>query len=112
MTTKTVTYTAEQTAELVAAYSASSTAETVATFAEKFGKSVKSIVAKLAREGVYKSAAKTAPKGAAGQRKDEIVLALELMVGAELKSFGNATKADLETLMAFINREGNKVSEQ
>ena len=110
--TKTVTYTAEQTAELVAAYSAEATAETVATFAEKFGKSVKSIVAKLSREGVYKSAAKVAAKGTAGQRKDEIVLALELMVGAELKSFENATKKDLETLLAFIKREGNDIAEQ
>lgn len=110
--TKTVTYTAEQTAELVAAYNASATAETVATFAEKFGKTVKSIVAKLAREGVYKSAAKEKSEAKAGTRKDEIVLALELMVGAELKSFENATKKDLETLLAFIKREGNEVSEQ
>ena len=106
----TVTYTAEQTAELVAAYKEAATAETVATFAEKFGKSVKSIVAKLAREGVYKKAEKAS--GTAGARKDEIVLALELMVGRELKSFGNATKADLETLLAFIKREGNELSEQ
>jgi len=106
MTTKTVTYTAEQTAELVAAYNASATAETVATFAEKFGKSVKSIVAKLAREGVYKSAAKAKATAATSTRKDEIVIALELMVGAELKSFENATKKDLEVLLAFIKREG------
>jgi hypothetical protein len=103
--TKTVTYTAEQTAELVSAYVASANAETVATFAEKFGKSVKSIVAKLAREGVYKSAAKE-KAASTTTRKDEIVIALELMVGAELKSFENATKKDLEVLLAFIKREG------
>ena len=104
--TKTVTYTAEQTSELVAAYSAAPTAETVAVFAEKFGKTVKSVVAKLSREGVYKSKAKEASTSKAGQRKDEIVLALELMVGAELPSFKDATKKDLETLLAFIKREG------
>lgn len=102
--TKTVTYTAEQTAEMVAAYKAAPTAETVSVFAEKFGKTVKSIVAKLAREGVYKSKAKETSK--AGARKDEIVLALELMVGAELPSFKDATKKDLEVLLAFIKREG------
>ena len=103
----TVTYTTEQTAELVAAYKVSATPETIAVFAEKFGKTLKSIIAKLAREGVYKSAAKAeGGTSKAGARKDEIVLALELMVGAELKSFGNATKADLETLLAFIKREG------
>jgi hypothetical protein len=100
----TVTYTAEQTAELKAAYVAAPTAETVAVFAEKFGKTVKSIVAKLAREGVYKKAEKSV--GKAGARKDEIVLALELMVGAELPSFKDATKKDLEILLAFIKREG------
>lgn len=110
--TKTVTYTAEQTAELVAAYVAAPSAETVATFAEKFGKTVKSIVAKLSREQVYKSPAKEKAAAATGTRKDEIVLALELMVGTELKSFENATKKDLEVLLAFIKREGNDVSEQ
>jgi len=105
MTAKTTAYTAEQTSELVAAYNASATPETVAIFAEKFGKTVKSIVAKLAREGVYKKAEK-ASASKSGQRKDEIVLALELMVGAELPSFKDATKKDLETLLAFIKREG------
>lgn len=102
----TVTYTPEQTVELVAAYTAAPSAETVATFAEKFGKTVKSIVAKLAREGVYKSPAKAAKVTAGSARKDEIVLALELMVGVELKSFKDATKKDLEAVLAFIKREG------
>ena len=101
----TATYTAEQTAEVVATYTAAPTAETVAVLAEKLGKTVKSVVAKLAREGIYKKAEK-AGTSKAGARKDEIVLALELMVGAELPSFKEATKKDLETLLAFIKREG------
>ena len=110
----TITYTAEQTSEMVAAYVATPTAETVATFAEKFGKTVKSVVAKLAREGVYKSPAKAKAKAttAGVARKDEIVLALELMVGVELKSFKDATKKDLEAVLAFIKREGNDIAEQ
>ena len=51
---KTVNYTPEQTAELVAAYVADSTEATVSAFAEKLGKTTRSIVAKLSREGVYK----------------------------------------------------------
>ena len=108
----TITYTAEQTSEMVAAYVATPTAETVATFAEKFGKTVKSVVAKLAREGVYKSPAKAKATTAGVARKDEIVLALELMVGVELKSFKDATKKDLEAVLAFIKREGNDIAEQ
>ena len=103
MTAK-ITYTAEQTTELVAAYNAAPTAETVATFAEKFGKTVKSVVAKLSREGVYK--AKERKTAGTVARKDEIVLALELMTGVELKSFHGATRKDLEALLDFIKREG------
>ena len=51
-TEKTVNYTPEQTAELVTAYQAAPTAETVSAFAEKLGKTTRSIVAKLSREGV------------------------------------------------------------
>lgn len=98
---KTANYTAEQTAELVAAYKAEATAETVASFAEKFGKSVKSIVAKLSREGVYVAKAKTATVAKA-TRKDELVTALEIMVGTELKSLEHATRKDLEAIVNFI----------
>jgi hypothetical protein len=52
-TTKTVNYTDVQTAEMVEAYKATPTVDTVKLFAEKFGKSTKSIVAKLSKEGVY-----------------------------------------------------------
>ena len=49
---KTVNYTAEQEAELVARYQAG---ETTAELAEAFGKGVRSVIAKLSRLGVYKA---------------------------------------------------------
>ena len=46
-------YTAEQVAEMVEAYNLTPSRETVTMLAEKLDKSEKSIIGKLAREGVY-----------------------------------------------------------
>ena len=51
-TTKTVNYTDEQTAKVVADYAAGVTVETIA---EALGKTTRSVIAKLSREGVYKA---------------------------------------------------------
>ena len=50
MTTKTVNYTPEQTARMIADYQAGTSVEMLA---EAFGKTVRSVVAKLSREKVY-----------------------------------------------------------
>jgi len=101
---KTVTYTPEMTAELVEAYKASPTEVTVATLAEKFGKSVRSIVAKLAREEVYvaKATTKTAAKAAT---KADLVAALEKrfdMLTGTLETLEKGSKAALEALVAAV----------
>ena len=62
MTDKTVNYTAEQTAELVERYK---DGETIDGLAQSFGRTARSIIAKLSREGVYKS--KTAEKATDGK---------------------------------------------
>ena len=48
-----VNYTEEQVKEMVAQYSENPTRETVEELAEEFNKSIKSIIGKLSREGVY-----------------------------------------------------------
>ena len=96
------TYTDEQTTLLVEQYKAG---ETVEELALQLGKSVRSVVAKLAREGVYQKKATTAQKQTS-TKKDELVLQLELFAGTELKSLQKATKEDLEKLVAFVKREG------
>jgi hypothetical protein len=63
-----VNYSAELTADLVKRYVAGEAVEALATAT---GKSVRSIVAKLSREGVYKSKAKA--KGEVRVTKDELV---------------------------------------
>ena len=49
-----VNYTEEQVAYMTKLYEENPTRETVENLAEEFGKSVKSIIGKLSREGVYK----------------------------------------------------------
>lgn len=98
MTAKTVNYTAEQTAELVAAYQAG---EAVEAIASKLGKSVRSIVAKLSREGVYK--AKEAKAGEARVTKADLIAKIAEAKGvdvAKLESLEKATKEALEILVA------------
>jgi hypothetical protein len=60
--TKTVNYTAEQTARVVAEYTANPSAEVIAALAMEMGKTAKSIVAKLVREGAYVKAGKEKAK--------------------------------------------------
>lgn len=106
MATAKTAYTVEQTAELVAAYVASPTAETVATFAEKFGKTVKSVVAKLSREQVYKSKEYVSKTGEKPIKKDELANEFQTLFGlteAEADSLTKANKTALaKILKAYI----------
>ena len=107
-TAKAVNFTNEQTAELVAAYQASPVKETVEAFATKFGKSTKSIVAKLSREKVYVKAVYTPKTGKAVVLKETLVnqVAEALGVPAErVGSLESATKATLELLVAALTKE-------
>jgi hypothetical protein len=62
--TKAVNYTPEMTKAVVETWTANPSAETLAALAANHGKTVKSIVAKLVREGVYKATTQKAPKKA------------------------------------------------
>lgn len=101
-----VAYTAEQTVELVAAYKAAPTEATVEAFAAKFGKTVKSIVAKLSREGVYVAKKQAKADGTTRRVKADVLVDLEVLVGVKLPSFENATMKDMQAVIDFIKREG------
>ena len=93
---KVVNYTAEQTAELVEQYKAGTSVEAIAV---AVGKSVRSVVAKLSREGVY--VAKAAVKAEGKATKADLVAKIAEKFGVEaetLKSLEKATKEALEVL--------------
>jgi hypothetical protein len=91
-------YTAEQTQALVAGYQAGETVEALAT---QLGKSVRSVVAKLSREGVYQAKTK-----AAGARvtKAQLVALIALKVGAHEEVLESLEKANLEALELLASR--------
>ena len=91
----TVNYTPEQTVELVADYRAGVAVETIAN---KLGKSVRSVIAKLSREGVYQAKARTTKTGDAIVKKDTVVDALQMrfkLTDAEADSLTKANKTAL-----------------
>ena len=101
MTAKTQNYTPEQTQQIVAAYQDGTTVEAIA---QALGKSTRSVVAKLSREGVYVSKAK-APGAAPTVKKADLVdrLATKLNVAPEVvDSLEKATKETLELLVEAL----------
>lgn len=95
-TTKT-NYTPEQTTQLVAGYQAG---ETVEQLAEQLGKTVRSVVAKLSREGVY--VAKTKATGQARVKKSELVDQLAHKCGVPSEVFESLEKANHDVLEALV----------
>ena len=104
-TEKTVNYTPEQTAELVAAYVADATEATIATFAEKFSKTARSIIAKLSREGVYKKKEYVGKNGEAVQKKNELadaIGAILKMTEPEITSMEKVNKTALQKIFTAL----------
>jgi len=97
MTDKTVNYTPEQTAQLVQAYQAGTSVENLAT---QLGRSTRSIVAKLSREGVYK--AKSKATGVARVKKADLVDQIANRCGVAPEIFESLEKANHEVLEAIV----------
>ena len=100
--TKAVNYTPEQEAKMKADYLAGATTEAIA---QELGKTVRSVVAKLSRLGVYKKKEYTTKTGVAPVKKDELADKLtELcdLTEAEADSLTKATKTALQKIIAKI----------
>ena len=103
-----INYTEEQVAYMRTMYEENPTRETVEILAEEFGKSVKSIIGKLSREGVYK---KTVYKTKTGEDPitkkvlveklaDFLEISSDLILGLE-----KSPKRDLKNLVEHIVEE-------
>ena len=102
MTTKAVNYTAEQTAQMVLDYSNGTTVEAIA---EKMGKTVRSVVAKLSREKVYVAKTYVSKTGAPVVKKDahaDAIGAILKMTEAEIESLTKANKTALEKIFSAL----------
>ena len=99
---KTINYTPEQTAQIVADYQNGVTTEQIA---EKLGKSVRSIVAKLSREGVYKKKEYKTKTGQTVVKKDahaDAIGAILKLSENEIDSLTKANKTALEKIFSAL----------
>ena len=107
--TKTVNYTADQETAILAMAQAAETGKLTNTDAEKlaeqFGKTVKSVVAKLSRMGVYQKKEYTTKTGEAVVKKNALADKLaEIcdLTEAETTSLEKATKTALAKIIAKL----------
>jgi len=105
MNTKTVNYTTEQTAQMVADYQAGMTVDSIA---ESLGKTVRSVVAKLSREKVYVAKAYKTKSGETPVKKDVHADFIGDALGlteADTESLTKANKIALMKIADFIKAE-------
>lgn len=99
--TKAVNYTPEQETQLVDQYQAGMSVDEIATM---FGKSVKSVVAKLSRLGVYK--AKTKAVGTTDRvTKATLVATIEGRYAVGAGTFADLEKCSKATLLALARED-------
>jgi nanoRNase/pAp phosphatase (c-di-AMP/oligoRNAs hydrolase) len=99
---KTINYTPEQTAQMVLDYSNGTTVEAIA---EKMGKTVRSVVAKLSREKVYIAKTYVSKTGAPVVKKDahaDAIGAILKLSENEIESLTKANKTALEKIFSAL----------
>lgn len=111
MTEKTVVvnYTPEMVAEMLEMYAVTPTKETVETLATKFGKTTKSVIAKLSREGVYKKAERVTKAGEPVVKKDEMVGRIANLVGVTEDKLDGLEKAPKVALKLIFDALAEKM---
>lgn len=105
-TEKTVNYTTEQTAAILAAYNGGE-GETVEAIALKIGRSTRSIVAKLSREGVYKKKVYKTKNGESVVKKDAHADAIGAILRLPENDIESLTKANKNALRAIFEALAN-----
>ena len=101
-----VNYTPEQVEHMIEAYTKTPTRETVENLAETLDKSIKSIIGKLSREGVYRKTVYKTKTGEDPETKKEIVesIADTLDIDYEpVAGLEKSPKAALKLLRSGIN---------
>jgi transposase-like protein len=97
MTEKTVNYTPEQVQQLVQDYQSGVSVEQIA---QQLGKSVRSVVAKLSREGVYQP--KTRSSSGARVTKAQLVQQIAKLCDRNDEQFESLEKASVEVLTRLL----------
>lgn len=99
MTAKNVNYTADQVSQMVADYQAGQSVESIA---EAMGKSVRSIVAKLSREGVYQAKSYVSKTGEKPVKKDLVADQIANILQLTEAEADSLTKANKTALLKIL----------
>ena len=96
-------YTEEMVVSMTEQYNANPTRETLDSLAQEFGKTTRSIIAKLSREGIYKAQPRTTKTGEPVISKAQYVSAINTHFEVELPTLVKAGKQDLAKLAEVLN---------
>ena len=100
-----VNYTEQQVQHMIEEYKNNPTRETVENLADELDKSVKSIIGKLSREGVYQKTVYKTKTGEDPITKKELVEELSELVGIEyhmISGLEKSPKIDLKRLVEIL----------
>ena len=100
-----VNYTEQQVQHMIEEYKNNPTRETVENLADELDKSVKSIIGKLSREGVYQKTVYKTKTGEDPVTKKELVEELSELVGIEypmIAGLEKSPKIDLKRLVEIL----------
>jgi hypothetical protein len=104
-------YTDEQVEFMVKNYIAKPDRETVDDLAELFNKSIKSIIGKLSREGVYQKAIYRTKTGEVPMTKGELIIRTAHILDADytkLAGLEKAPKQDLKYLLELVETASDR----
>lgn len=101
MSEKMVNYTPEMTAQMVQDYRAGVAVETIAS---NLGKTVRSVVAKLSREGVYQKKEYVTKNGDSPIPKDILADKIGAVLGLSEGEIDSLTKANKTALQKILDR--------
>lgn len=104
MSGKALNYTAEQTAKMVADYQSGVSVDMIA---QELGKTVRSVVAKLSREKVYKAKEYTSKTGEKPIKKDTHADAIGAILRLPENDIESLTKANKNALKAIFEALAN-----
>ncbi len=95
-------YTNEQVSYMIDKYNEAPTRDTVQILAEELGKSTKSIIGKLSREGVYQKAQYVSKTGEFPITKKELVVKISDAIDGELEKLEGLEKSPKKELKYLL----------
>tara|TARA_B100001094_G_scaffold296791_1_gene319281 strand:+ start:123 stop:446 length:324 start_codon:yes stop_codon:yes gene_type:complete len=99
-------YTDEQVEVMVAWYTAEPTRDTVDTIAKEMDKSVKSVIGKLSREGVYQKQVYKTKTGEVPVTKEQLIIELALFFGVDSSKLMGLEKAPKQVIKFLHGQVG------